>query len=242
MGNAGRVDEFWNREASRYNEAEGRIARAAEHRHLFGARILERELHGRVLCAGGLWVGAEPRGLTQCEITVLDVSASMLEHFESQGVTGKLGDARKMPFPDGCFDHVVFPLVIHHITDDSARLARKNARHVIEEARRVLEPDGRIWIREIVLPAPAYWAELAAAPVIRAALHLRQIPLVILHGEGFLKRALEEAGFSDITITKVSDPRRWGHRTNPIIGLPKLAIPEVLLPPMHHILMSGRVR
>lgn len=234
------VDVFWDAQASHYNAPERTERRQSLERHRFAADVLSRQLSGRVLCAGGLWVGARPDGLRACSMTVLDVSASMLAHFESMNVEGVQGDAREMPFSSSSFDHVVFPLVVHHITDGSARRARENVGRVLSEARRVLKPGGSVWLREIVVPTAVYWMELAAAPVTRWVLGLRKIPLVILHDEAFLRSSLWRAGFTELQTSKVSDPRRWTHTTTPIVGLPQLRVPEATLPPIRHVLIRGR--
>jgi len=50
-------------------------------------------------------------------------------------------DATRLKFPNGHFDRVLIMAVLHHLNDEDAN-------KVIEEARRVLKPDGRILIME----------------------------------------------------------------------------------------------
>lgn len=230
---------FWEREAAGYNAAFRSQSREQEPRHLFAAREIESTIGGRILCVGGLWVGAKADFVAARDVTVLDVSAAMLSHFEALGATPVQGDARDMPFSEGEFDHVVFPLVLHHITDGSARQSRVNVRRALAEARRVLRRDGLVWVREITTSAITYWAELLLAPATRWALAQRDVPLVIFHDEEFLRGALASNGFGRVTCSSVPEPRRWNRVNRPIIGLPQFVVPEVLLPAMTHVLLRG---
>ena len=233
------VPRFWDEQAAGYNAAPRNRAREQEPRHLFAARELEANLEGRILCVGGLWVGARQDFIATHDVTVLDVSASMLRHFEERGATPVEGDARAMPFSDAAFDHVVFPLVLHHITDGSARQSRANTQRALAEARRVLRPNGSVWIREITTTRLTYRVERLLAPATRWALGLRGVPLVIFHSERFLRQALSSSGFDRITCASVPEPRRWNRVNRPIIGVPQFVVPEVLLPAMTHVLLRG---
>lgn len=234
------VSRFWEKEAASYNAAPRSQSREQEPRHLFASRELEANLGGRILCVGGLWVGARSEFVTAHDVTVLDVSAAMLSHSETRGATPVEGDARAMPFADGEFDHVVFPLVLHHITDGSAGQSRANTRRALAEARRVLRPDASVWIREIATTRLTYHAQLLLAPATRQALALRGVPLVIFHSERFLRQVLATCGFGRVTCTSVPEPRRWNRVNRPIIGLPQFVVPELLLPALKHVLLRGR--
>lgn len=65
-----------------------------------------------------------------------------LENAEREGVAERVkvhdGDARRLPFDDGCFDAVVSSLVVHNIPD---RAGRTDA---IREMARMLRPGGRL--------------------------------------------------------------------------------------------------
>ena len=233
------VSRFWDQQAAGYNAAPKNRAREQEPRHLFAARELEANLGGRILCVGGLWVGARADFVNEHDVTVLDVSSAMLSHFEERGAIGVEGDARAMPFADGVFDHVVFPLVIHHITDGSAEQSRTNTLRALAEARRVLRPSGSVWIREITTTRLTYYAERLLAPATKWALALRGVPLVIFHSERFLRQALASCGFGRVTCASVPEPRRWTRVNRPIIGLPQFVVPERLLPAMTHVLLRG---
>lgn len=240
MGEGDRVGAFWDAQSASYNSPEHVRARSAHPRHSFAHERLKDELKGCVLSVGGLWVGAVPRAMSESEITVLDVSAEMLSSFETQGARGVLGDGRDMPFSAAQFDHVVFPLVIHHITDGGARGARRNTIRVLKEAHRVLRPHGSVWVREITVPRWAYAIQLASAPLSERVLARFGIPLVILHSNAFLRDALLQTGFGEISEDACSDPRRLNHFVRPVVGLPQLVVPEAFLPPLRHVLLRGR--
>lgn len=233
------VSRFWDEQAAGYNAAPRSRSRAQEPRHLFAAQELEAALGGRILCVGGLWVGAAADFVAGHDVTVLDVSAAMLSHFEARGATPVEGDARAMPFADSEFDHIVFPLVLHHITDGSAEHSRANVQRALAEARRVVRPGGSVWIREITTTRLTYYGERLLAPVTRWALARRGVPLVIFHSEQFLRQALASCGFGRVTCSGVPEPRRWNRVNRPIIGVPQFVVPEVLLPAMTHVLLRG---
>lgn len=65
-----------------------------------------------------------------------------LANARAEGVEGRVeirdGDARKLPFEDACFDHVVSSMVLHNIRDADGRAK------AIGEIDRVLRPGGRL--------------------------------------------------------------------------------------------------
>lgn len=236
------VSLFWDKHAALYNAEPQSRSREQQPRHLFAARELESNLDGRILCVGGLWVGAPASFVARHNVTVLDVSAAMLSHFEVMGAIPVQGDARAMPFPDSAFDHVVFPLVLHHITDGSAQRSRANIHRAVAEAHRVLRKNGSVWIREITTTPLVYRAQRLLAPATKWILARRDVPLVIFHDERFLRRALTLNGFEQLASTHVPEPRRWTRVNRPIIGLPQFVLPERLLPAMTHVLLRGTAR
>ncbi len=84
-------------------------------------------------------------------ITGVDLSPDMLvvarENVESGNVGGGvalvLGDAKRLPFPDGAFDAVVSHNMLHHLPDPLP---------LVDEAFRVAKPDGAVFIRDLVRP------------------------------------------------------------------------------------------
>lgn len=230
------IPEFWDRMADRYN----RVDRARGH-HRIGAEILHENLSGSVLSVGGLWADARIDGVG-FDVTVLDISERMLEHCAARGVRAVLGDARDMSVESGSYDHVVFPLVLHHLTGAGGRDSRLFARRALREAKRVLRSSGTVWVKEIVVPAPVYGAELGLTRVTKRVLRRLGVPLVVLHSLRFWISALREAGFSNVTPRWCDDPtERWSDLIRPIIGLPALRVPRFVVP-VRHVLISGESR
>ena len=70
-----------------------------------------------------------------------------LENAEREGVAERVkvhdGDARRLPFDDGCFDVVVSSLVVHNIPDARGR------EDAMREMARMLRPGGRVAVLDI---------------------------------------------------------------------------------------------
>jgi SAM-dependent methyltransferase len=70
-----------------------------------------------------------------------------LENAEREGVADRVkvhdGDARRLPFDDGCFDVVVSSLVVHNIRDARGR------DDAMREMARMLRPGGRVAVLDI---------------------------------------------------------------------------------------------
>lgn len=85
------------------------------------------------------------------KLTCIDLSANMLkvgaENVEKAGVRSQIGleliDAKAMPYPDRYFDMVISNSIIHHLPDPLPFL---------QEVRRVLKPNGAIFLRDLLRP------------------------------------------------------------------------------------------
>ncbi len=216
--------EFWNKQAATYTAADGQ--RRSYHSEF--AAILNAALAGEVLCVGGLYQNAD---LNRDPLfSIVDVSEQMLSVWASRGARVQLGDARKLPAATASVDHVVYPLVLHHITDGGAAASRQNVAACFREAMRVLRPGGTLWAIEILVSGPVYWAERTLAPLTRLALELKGIPLVIFHSREFYLTELAAAGFTDASLAySTADQGRWFDLVRPVVGLglrvPKIAVP-----------------
>jgi SAM-dependent methyltransferase len=216
--------EFWNTQAARYTAADGQ--RRSYHSEF--AAILNQALTGEVLCVGGLYQNANLN--RNPPFSIVDVSEQMLSVWAARGARVQLGDARMLPIATASVDHVVYPLVLHHITDGGAAASRHNVAACFREAMRVLRPGGRLWAIEILVSRPMYWAQRAAAPLTRRALDLKHIPLVIFHSREFYLTQLAAAGFTDASLAfSTADAGRWFDLVRPVMGLglrvPKIAVP-----------------
>ena len=87
------------------------------------------------------------RGGAPAEIFVVDYNAEMIAAGRAKpfdaAIRWSVGDAQRLPLPDGCADAYVISFGIRNVTDISAALA---------EARRVLKPGGRFLCLEFSRP------------------------------------------------------------------------------------------
>lgn len=88
----------------------------------------------------------------QWQIIGIDLAQSMLEigrkNVEQSGLQKQikleLVDAKQMPYPDAYFDMVVSNSIIHHLP---------NPLPCLQELKRVLKPNGAIFLRDLIRPA-----------------------------------------------------------------------------------------
>lgn len=229
------VAAFWDRQAARYN----RGARGGDTHHQRTADRLEAELAGRVVCVGGLWAAADPARV-RARVTVVDVAHRMLRHYAAAGFFALQADARALPLAGASCDHVVLPLILHHVTGRRGDAAAALAAAAVHEAVRSLRPGGRIWIKEIVVSPAVYRLERLASPLTRRLLARVGVPLVVFHSAGFFRRTLAAAGCRDVEVWPSGAPgERWSDVIAPVIGLPWLKVPRFLVP-VRYVLISAR--
>jgi ubiquinone/menaquinone biosynthesis C-methylase UbiE len=219
--------QFFNANAGTYYDIDAGMGTVNE----LAARYIEEGVSGRVLSVGGLWPRYSLGVASKLDLVVADVSEEMLQPLREAGLSTVVEDARALSFPDGGFDHVVLPLVLHHITEQSWRAARREVNKVLGEVARVLKPGGHVWISEFSVRRPVYWAEAAAAPITKLVLGLMDIPLVVMHTADFYRSALLREDFSELASYYPDPPgASWRDRIRPIIGIPWLQVPRVLYP------------
>lgn len=223
--------DFWNRQSAAYTAGDG--LRRSYHSEF--AAVLNQSLSGDVLCVGGLYQNADLE--REPPFSIVDVSQQMLDVWGARGQRVQLGDARRLPIDTASVDHIVYPLVLHHITDANAAASRRNVEACFREAMRVLRPGGVLWAIEILVSTPIYWAERALAPLTRAALSARGIPLVIFHSREFYLTRLAAAGFRDATLTYTSADQPWHRLVRPVIGL-RLLVPRIMVPVKYGLLRA----
>jgi SAM-dependent methyltransferase len=208
------VADFWDKQAGAYTADE----RARGSYHSEFAAVLDRALTGDVLCVGGLYSNATLS--PDRRITVVDVSSEMLRVWGARGVATRVGDARNLPVESASVDHIVFPLILHHVTDGRAIASRHNVVACFREAKRVLRPGGTIWAIEILVNPIVYGAELALAPLTRRLLAMRSIPLVIFHSRRFYESRLASLGFAGVSLSySTVHSGHWYDLIRPVIGL-----------------------
>ncbi len=220
------VGSFFDKNAASYHERKAGM----QFHHSVIAQRIEAQLSGDVLSIGGLWNERGEMGHLR-SLTVVDLSLEMLRAYEKDGVRTMQADATNLPFDDDSFDHLVFPLILHHIAGSSAGEAQAGVHAALREAHRVLKPGGTVWISEFCVASALYLAELAAVPATRQLLGLIKTPLVVMHSKEFFAEALHERGFSSPAIEQIK-----AHDASPldlitpVIGVSILKLPRFLYP------------
>jgi SAM-dependent methyltransferase len=232
-GMAKEVASFFDQQADEYNS----IVYSPGGHNAIAAERLHGGLRGDVLSVGGIWVAPQVGSI---RVTVVDVSREMLRRNITLGMRGCRADARALPFGDCSFDHVVYPLVLHHIVGSNAWTARRFVRESLAEGARVLRPSGKLWIREFVAPSAVYGPEILAAPLTRTLLGLAGVPLVVMHSSAFFQRTLRALGLRDCVVEVLRAPEErpldW---IRPVIGLPWLGMPRFCYP-VRPVLISAQ--
>ena len=219
--------QFFNSNAGEYYGTDAGMGTVNE----LSARHIEEGVSGSVLSIGGMWPRHSPAAIAGLDLVVADVSDEMLQPHRDAGISTVLEDARALSFDDGSFDHVVLPLVLHHITEQSWIAARREVRKVLGEVRRVLKSGGKIWISEFSVDRPVYWVEALAAPATRLVLGFAGIPLVVMHSAEFYRSVLVGQDFADLSSYYPDPPgATWRDPIQPVIGLPWLKVPRGLYP------------
>jgi SAM-dependent methyltransferase len=231
------VEGFFDRHAAHYAHAPAGM----QHHHEITARRIDAGVHGDVLSVGGIWKYAD-LGRVDAAVTVVDLSRKMLATCAGLPVRRVQCDATHLPFGADSFDHVVLPLVLHHVAGKTAAAARDGAMAVIAEAHRLLRRGGRIWISEFCLPPLVYATEIAAVPITRRLLAMLDTPLVVMHSRRFYDDALARAGFVDVTVETITPPEAgpfdW---ITPIIGIRFIKVPRFAYP-VHPTLIAATRR
>lgn len=234
MHNAGR---FFDAQADAY--AAGKAGMGAIHEIIAGR--LEQALSGDVLSIGGLWSHAVVA--PDVQLTIIDASAAMLRQSAARlpGMRLIKADARDLPLADRSFDHVVLPLVLHHVAGRSGAEARAGARAVLIETHRVLRPGGWLWISEFCVSRALYSVECLFAPLTRAFLSLAGAPLVIMHDRSFYETAIARPLWSATQIETVGAPDTGPLDViTPIIGMPWIKVPRALYPVVPTLIRAHR--
>jgi ubiquinone/menaquinone biosynthesis C-methylase UbiE len=221
------VQQFFDEQADAYHAKTGGMAPY----HVITAARIEEGLGGTVVGIGGIWAQADAQTCRDLDLTVVDLSPKMLEHWAASGYRTMQGDARQTPFEDGSIDHVVLPLILHHITEGSWSESRRQVARVLEEVRRILKPGGRVWISDFSVNSVVYTVERFASALTRRVLALAGIPLVIMHPQQFYETQLREMGFLDVSAFRPQPPSTSSFdMLTPIIGLDWLKVPRGLYP------------
>jgi SAM-dependent methyltransferase len=220
------VAAFFDRSAASYRQTAAGMAPY----HRVTARRIEAVLAGRVLALGSLWAEASGE-LPGVELVVADVSLGMLAGCRGDGHRLAGCDALALAFRPATFDHLVLPLVLHHIAGRSSAEARRNALAALRQARTVLRPGGVLWISELCTSGPVYALQRCLASLTRRWLARVGEPLVLMHSAEFYRRALIGDAWREVTVWRIvapdARPTDW---VRPIIAAPSLRLPRFLYP------------
>ncbi len=206
--------------------------------HQGSAAVIRERARGRVVSIGGMWPGATPHTAPP-NLAVIDISRQMLDLWSDYDAELLQADARALPLTDGSVETIVYPMILHHICDGTARGARQGVRDAFAEAHRVLAPGGQLIIVDYAVPGVVYAIERTLAPVTRAALALKGIPLVVMHSVDFYADTLGALGFSGVERVETGDGRGPFEMIQPVISLPWLRIPRALYP-VRSMMLVGR--
>ena len=183
-------------------------------RHLVAVRAARMMPEGEALdlgCGPGLLAVKLAQLAPGLRVTGVDLSPEMLaqgrEHAAAAGlresVDFRLGDAARIPFPDGSLDLVVSTLSLHHWSDPVA---------VLDEIGRVLRPGGAFLVadlrRDLALPP---WSLLwfATHVVVPRALRWAGEPLNSRNAAYTPAEAAELAARSTLTGWRISRGPLW---------------------------------
>jgi demethylmenaquinone methyltransferase/2-methoxy-6-polyprenyl-1,4-benzoquinol methylase len=118
------------------------------------ARATDRVLD---VAAGTGLVATELARRYRCQVVALDQSPQMLAHarsrvdrdeFLAERVSIVQGEAERLPFADGEFDHLTFTYLLRYVDDPGSTLS---------ELARVVRPGGRICSLEFAIPPNPLW-------------------------------------------------------------------------------------
>jgi SAM-dependent methyltransferase len=144
----------------------------------------------------------------------LDASASTAL---PPNVTLRHGDALSLDEPDASYDGVLLVMVLHHLVSADVAGSLENIRQAIGEARRVLEPGGRLIIVESCVSLRAYAIErhlfsllraLASTRVMRRHPPTLQQPVDVIGG--LLRDRFDDVRTKPIPVGRVL--MQFGHR------------------------------
>jgi SAM-dependent methyltransferase len=225
------AQEFFDRQQeSRHYEQLKTLTRAQDQA---AADYLNAQTRGRVLSIGGVWERYKTPEKLQ-ELTVLDLSESMLKSYAPKEARAVAADLYEVSFNEGEFDTVVFSLVLHHVARGGWGECERRVHDALKRAWRWLKPGGRVYVLEYC-PHPL-WMPLQrlGLPATKLILKMIKQPLVVMHARGFYERALESAGFVSRQTRRIAPPGFNEWAWFPVfMAVNWLRMPVKIYPKMH---------
>lgn len=160
----------------------------------------------------------------------LDFSLAMLRKGD-RDVEKVCGDAMSLPFNKNTFASLMYSSMLHHLTKKTFAATQQRVITALKEGHRCLKEGGNILVIEPCMSRVSEKLERAASFLIKAIFNFFGIPEVLLFTSATIVKAMETAGFREITITTGDkdgeDKWKW---VSPVIGIPRFKIPRILLP------------
>ena len=193
-----------------HNEADMSFPRRADAVYDFlrigaGDRVLDMG------CGRGFYLKFTRELYPEADVIGVELDRPLLERARAEvpGVRTLSADVRRLPFPDGAFDRVIFSEVIEHVADDAAALA---------ELLRVTAPGGVLALTTPNAGYPLAWdpinrvlEDLGARPIREGLLSGIWANHVRLYTPESLVRLATEAGWM------VEEARPFTHYSMPFI-------------------------
>jgi SAM-dependent methyltransferase len=138
------------------------------------------------------------------EIVAVDLFLDETPPDVPANVTVRRGDALALEEPDGSYDGVVLVLVLHHLVSTDIDRTVENMRQAILEARRVLEPGGRLVLVESCVSAKAFAVERRLFKLLRVVTSTRLMshPPTLQLTAAAIERMLRES-FADVHLSPI---------------------------------------
>lgn len=148
---------------------------------------------------------------SQWHITGIDLSANMLlignQHLQNEGLQEQIKleqvDAKRLPYPPEYFDMVISNSIVHHLPDPLP---------FFQELKRVLKPEGAIFIRDLMRPVDEgevdYYVEQYATDCNDHQKKLFRDSLFAAFTLDEIIEMIEAAGLNDVRVYQSSD-RHW---------------------------------
>jgi len=118
------------------------------------------------------------------------------------------GESATLPFISESFDTVLFHFSIHHFAQERFSLTVDYVERAIQEAKRVIRPEGKIIIAENTVSDSVEMAESLLFPVVSKSLEILNSPPVFLFSEKRLTRILRKVRLTSDTICSFKEPSR----------------------------------
>jgi ubiquinone/menaquinone biosynthesis C-methylase UbiE len=155
-------------------------------------------------CAtGSLTIEAKRYAGNEGKVAAIDIIPGMIEvckekvKNENLNIDFQLGSIDNIPFPDGLFDVVMCSFMIFHMSDTVRNKG-------LEEIYRVLKPNGRILVLDVVLPQKRFSRKLLKLFLGFTLKHELNELLPKLESTGFKKAKIELVKFKFLGLPLIS--------------------------------------